>query len=83
MNIFCNGSKNFSGSNIQNFFSLIETITKLLQEHDEIKQSESSYKKECKKEIEALDKEIELLEQNENGDIVKNVFFQFFISSTF
>uniref|UniRef100_A0A914CLQ7 Coiled-coil domain-containing protein 93 n=1 Tax=Acrobeloides nanus TaxID=290746 RepID=A0A914CLQ7_9BILA len=48
---------------------LIETITKLLQEHDEIKQGESSYKKECKKEIEALDKEIELLEQNENGDI--------------
>lgn len=44
----------------------------MLQEHDEIKQSESAYKKQCRKEIEALDKEIAMFEQSEIGDVVSD-----------
>lgn len=58
------------------FFSVVETLTRLLKEHDEIKQSESVYKKQCRKEIEALDREIAMFEGGEDRNVVMG-FWQF------
>ncbi|KAI1702726.1 coiled-coil domain-containing protein [Ditylenchus destructor] len=48
--------------------SVIETVKELLAERDEVKASESAYKRECRRHIEELDQTIERIQQGDSDE---------------
>lgn len=53
---------------MENSLSVIEAIKELLSERDEVKASESAYKRECRRHIEELDRTIERIQQGDSEE---------------